>query len=71
LAARARNAPDDVERRVGDCYRCAHARRIVSERKSEFWLCERSRTEPDRFAKYPRLPVKGCPGFDARARVDG
>ena len=66
MAALTRKAPDAVERRVGECYRCVHARRVVSERKSEFWLCERSRTEPERFAKYPRLPMFGCPGLEVR-----
>ena len=48
---------------AGLCARCRHARRIVSRRESEFVLCERSRTDP-RFARYPRLPVRECPGFE-------
>jgi hypothetical protein len=28
-----------------------------------FWLCARSADDP-RFAKYPRLPVLRCPGFE-------
>lgn len=29
-------------------------------------MCERSRTD-ERFAKYPRLPVLQCVGYEARA----
>lgn len=50
--------------RAGLCAACRHARAIVSAKGSEFWLCERSKTEPARFAKYPRLPVLRCEGFE-------
>lgn len=43
---------------------CAHSRTVRSAR-STFYLCERSFSDP-RFPKYPRLPVRNCPGFDAR-----
>ena len=59
-----RNAENAVERRVGRCFRCVHARQVRSAKQGEFWLCERSRSEPERYAKYPRLPVSGCPGFE-------
>jgi hypothetical protein len=62
------DAEDAVARRVGQCFHCAHARRVRSAKQSEFWLCERARSEPERYAKYPRLPVSGCPGFE-RARA--
>ena len=39
---------------------------IVSAKQSEFWLCERATREPDRFVKYPRLPVLRCAGFEAK-----
>jgi hypothetical protein len=29
-------------------------------------MCLRSREEPERFAKYPRVPVQECPGYDRR-----
>jgi hypothetical protein len=29
-----------------------------------FSLCRRSRAEPDRFPRYPRLPVLRCPGYE-------
>jgi hypothetical protein len=28
-------------------------------------MCERSKVDP-RFAKYPRLPVTSCPGYERR-----
>jgi len=56
---------DDEVLRVGLCTACRHARRIVSAKGSSFWLCQRAVTEPERFAKYPRLPVSRCSGFDA------
>jgi hypothetical protein len=48
---------------AGLCTACAHARRIASARGSTFWLCERSADDP-RFAKYPRLPVVRCAGYE-------
>jgi hypothetical protein len=48
----------------GLCARCANAREITSARGSSFVLCGLSRTD-GRFAKYPRLPVVACVGFEA------
>jgi len=42
-----------------------HARRIVSDRESIFLLCQLSFADP-RFAKYPRLPVLTCIGYERR-----
>lgn len=50
--------------RVGLCRSCQHARTIVSGKGSEFWLCERAKTDA-RFRKYPPLPVLRCPGYAA------
>jgi hypothetical protein len=47
---------------VGLCAGCRHAR-IVSTPRSTFWLCRRSFSDPA-FAKYPRLPVLECPGYE-------
>jgi len=47
---------------VGLCVRCRYSR-TVRGRRSLFWFCERSRTDP-RFVKYPRLPVQECTGFE-------
>jgi len=49
--------------RVGLCTLCRHARAIRSAKDSEFWLCKRSERD-SRFAKYPRLPVHTCAGFE-------
>jgi len=52
--------------RVGLCSVCRHARAIHSAKGSEFWLCERSKTDA-RFNKYPALPVRACAGFEQLA----
>jgi hypothetical protein len=38
---------------------------VGNTRGSRFSLCERSKTDPS-FAKYPRLPVLECRGFERR-----
>lgn len=45
------------------CLTCAHARTIATER-SVFWLCARHASEPDRFPKYPPVPVLRCAGHE-------
>jgi hypothetical protein len=47
---------------VGLCPGCRHAR-VVETPNSRFWLCGRSVTD-SRFARYPRLPVLECPGYE-------
>lgn len=47
----------------GLCETCRHAQRIDAAR-STFWLCGRARVEPERFPRYPRLPVRACPGYE-------
>jgi hypothetical protein len=49
----------------GLCADCVHARLIISDRGSTFLQCELSFTDP-RFAKYPRLPVLICAGYEAQ-----
>jgi hypothetical protein len=51
----------------GLCETCVHAR-VVPTPRSEFVLCGRSADDP-RYAKYPRLPVHACAGYEA-ARND-
>ncbi len=29
-----------------------------------FSLCRRSRAEPERYPRYPRVPVLRCPGYE-------
>jgi hypothetical protein len=50
---------------VGLCRTCRHARTVVNPR-STFWLCRKAATDP-RFAKYPALPVLGCPGYERKS----
>ncbi|HEY7632855.1 MAG TPA: hypothetical protein VH817_19270 [Thermoleophilaceae bacterium] len=56
---------------AGLCDRCQHQRVVKNTRGSSFSLCERSKTEPERFPRYPRLPVLECPGFEERATESG
>ncbi|HTR97616.1 MAG TPA: hypothetical protein VMH61_06910 [Candidatus Acidoferrales bacterium] len=52
----------DEHPEVGLCARCVAARRIRTPR-STFWLCTRA-ADDSRFERYPRLPVRACPGFE-------
>jgi len=54
---------EDDDPAVGLCVACAWGRRVESGRGSVFWMCERSKVDA-RFAKYPRLPVVACVGFE-------
>jgi len=47
---------------VGLCQTCQYARQIESDRGSIFLRCELS-FQDQRFAKYPRLPVLECVGY--------
>jgi hypothetical protein len=51
---------------AGLCETCLHQRLVRNTRGSEFSLCGRSKDEPDRFPKYPRLPVAACAGYEQR-----
>lgn len=51
---------------AGLCDRCRHQRLVANTRGSTFSLCERSRSDPA-YARYPRLPVERCPGFEPRS----
>ncbi|HEX4106985.1 MAG TPA: hypothetical protein VHX88_02555 [Solirubrobacteraceae bacterium] len=51
---------------IGLCDRCRYQRLVPNTRGSVFSLCERSRDEPDRFQRYPRVPVAACTGFVER-----
>jgi hypothetical protein len=53
------------QERAGLCADCLHARSVESRRGSVFLLCELSRSDP-RFAKYPRLPVLSCAGYEKK-----
>jgi hypothetical protein len=49
---------------AGLCDRCVHQRIVKNTRGSTFSLCERSKTEPDKYPRYPRLPVTECDGYE-------
>ena len=53
------------EQQVGLCLSCVHSR-VVQTPRSTFWMCRLSATDP-RFAKYPRLPVVACAGYERAA----
>jgi hypothetical protein len=48
---------------VGLCSQCRFMRRILSDRGSTFYFCDRSTTDAN-FPKYPRLPVLRCSGYE-------
>jgi hypothetical protein len=48
---------------AGLCDACVHQQVVRNTRGSVFSLCRRSRDEPERYPRYPRLPVLRCPGF--------
>ena len=48
---------------AGLCNTCAHQHLVRTTRGSVFSLCRRSRDQPERFPRYPRLPVTACPGY--------
>jgi hypothetical protein len=49
--------------KAGLCDTCAHQKLVRTGRGSLFSMCLRHRTEPERFPKYPMLPVRSCPGY--------
>jgi malonyl-CoA/methylmalonyl-CoA synthetase len=48
----------------GLCNSCAHQQIVPNTRGSRFSLCKRAKDEPERFRRYPQLPVTACPGFE-------
>ncbi len=51
--------------KLGLCANCVHARQITSDKGSTFLQCNLSFSDP-RFAKYPRLPVMACSGWEKK-----
>jgi hypothetical protein len=47
----------------GLCDSCEHQKLVRNTRGSVFSMCLRHRTEPERYPKYPRLPVQACAGY--------
>ena len=54
---------------AGLCDTCVHQRVVKNTRGSTFSLCQRSKTEPDKYPRYPRLPVTECSGYDRCRRL--
>jgi hypothetical protein len=52
---------------AGMCGSCRHQQLVPNTRGSVFSLCLRSRSEPERFSRYPRLPVTSCDGYEPHA----
>jgi hypothetical protein len=57
--------------RAGLCDTCVHQRVVRNTRGSSFSLCQRSKTEPETYPRYPRTPVLECPGYERRAPGSG
>jgi hypothetical protein len=55
---------------AGLCDTCVHQRVVKNTRGSSFSLCQRSKTEPERYPRYPRVPVTECAGHEP-ASVEG
>ncbi len=55
---------------AGLCDTCVHQRVVKNTRGSTFSLCERSKTEPDRYPRYPRLPVTECAGYERKPSTE-
>jgi amidase len=51
---------------AGLCDSCSHQQLVRNTRGSAFSLCRRSHSEPERFPRYPRLPVTACEGYAPR-----
>ena len=49
---------------AGLCDSCRHQQLVPTTRGSVFSLCLRSRTEPDSYPRYPRVPVVMCAGYE-------
>jgi len=58
-----REGAKGCESNAGLCASCRYSRAIESARGSNFIMCERSATDAA-FAKYPRLPVLQCAGYE-------
>jgi hypothetical protein len=56
--------PSESER-IGLCFSCRHLRLVRTDKNSVFYQCQRSTTDA-RYAKYPRLPVLHCPGYEPK-----
>ena len=60
------NTPPPVLETAGLCAKCLHARMVHVAKGGAFVRCARSEAD-ERFPKYPRLPVRSCPGLEPAA----
>ena len=49
--------------RVGLCLRCRHVRVVHSHANHDYYRCQRY-DDDGRYARYPRLPMRRCDGYD-------
>jgi len=56
---------DNQRAQAGLCADCRFMQLVQSDRGSQFFLCERSATDPS-YPKYPRLPVFQCAGYERK-----
>jgi hypothetical protein len=56
-----------VDEEVGLCSACAHAATQVNTRGNVFWRCQAADRD-ERLLRYPPLPVRRCPAFEAFER---
>jgi hypothetical protein len=56
---------------AGLCNSCVHQQVVKTTRGSRFSLCLLSKTRPDEFRRYPRLPVLECAGHAPVAQPAG
>lgn len=64
--SRSVTGPAAVSDGVGLCARCRHVRVVRSGKGSRFVRCALSESDR-RFARYPRLPVIECAGYERPA----
>lgn len=51
----------EIVGRIGDCFGCAYTKTLKTKSGSAIFQCGHAEKEPA-YAKYPRLPMRGCPG---------
>lgn len=53
----------DAMAEAGLCAGCRHAH-VIEGRESTFYRCKRHEDEPQRFPRFPELPVRECEGHE-------
>jgi len=57
-------SPPSASNQIGLCQNCVHQRVHENARGSRFYQCGRA-SDDTTYARYPRLPVLRCTGFEA------